>query len=73
MRKTWLVCALISFAVAGLVWSFTAGWAGKLVFLPDMALLTSGEWLGWIFVVALMYGPLAFAGWMILKAYRNDS
>ena len=73
MRITWLICALISFAVAGLVWSFIAGWAGAMVFLPDIALLTSGEWLGWVFVVALMYGPLAFVGWMIIKAYRSDS
>ena len=41
-------------------------------FLPDLTLLTSGEWLDWVVVVALMYGPLAFAGWMIAKAYRND-
>lgn len=73
MRITWLVLALLSFAVAALVWSFAAGWAGRLVFLPDTARLTSGEWLSWLFIVALMYGPLVFAGWMIIKACRNDS
>ena len=73
MRTTWLVFALISLVAAAIIWAFAAGWAGKMVFLPDLALLRSGEWFSWVFAAALMYGPLAFAGMMIAKAIRSDS
>lgn len=72
MRATYLIYALISLIAAAVIWVFVAGWAGKIVFLPDASLLASGEWLSWAFFVALMYAPIAVAGWMILLAQRND-
>ena len=73
MRKMWLLFALMSLVAAAIIWAFAAAWVGKVVFLPDVAMLRSGEWFGWVFVVTLMYGPLALAGWMIVKAVQNDS
>ena len=72
MRATYLIYALISLIATAVIWAFFAGWAGGVAFLPDVALLTSGEWLSWAFVVALMYGPIAYAGWMMLLAIRSN-
>lgn len=72
MRAIWLIFALIALLASALVWTFIAGWAGRLVFLPDLELLRSGEWLSWACAVILMYGPLGFAGWMLAKAYKKD-
>ncbi|WP_374420429.1 hypothetical protein [Novosphingobium arvoryzae] len=72
MRATYLIYALISLIATAVIWASSAGWAGGVVFLPDVELLTSGEWLSWAFIVALMYGPIAFAGWMMLLAIRSD-
>lgn len=72
MRAIYLIYTLISLIATAVIWAFCAGWAGGLVFFPDVALLTSGEWLSWVFAVALMYGPIALAGWTMFLAIRND-
>lgn len=72
MRATYLIYALTALIAAAVIWAFIAAWAGQMVFLPDVALLTSGEWLSWVFAVAMMYGPIAFAAWMMTLALRSD-
>jgi hypothetical protein len=71
MRSTWLTYAAIGSVVAAIIWLFIAGWAGRIVFTPKFGLLHSSEWLSWVIAMALMYGPLVFVGWMLVKAYRD--
>ena len=73
MRAIWLVFCAISLAAAAAVWMFAAGWAGRVVFVPDLNLLASGEWLGWTFVFALMWGPVATAAWFGWRAINEKS
>jgi hypothetical protein len=73
MRAIYLSFAVLSLAAAALVWAFIAGWAGRVVFAPDMALLASGEWLSWLAFMALMYGPIATAGWLLFLAWHKSS
>ncbi|VXC89600.1 conserved hypothetical protein [Sphingomonas sp. AX6] len=72
MRIMWIAAALISLVGTVIVWGFVAGWAGRIVAYPDLELLRSGEWLSWIVGALLMYGPLFFTGWMLMKAFRDD-
>jgi hypothetical protein len=71
MKVLWVVFATISFAAAA-VWLFAAGWAGRVPWLPDMQLLHSGEWLLWLAMFILLYGPIAFGAWALLKAIRAE-
>jgi hypothetical protein len=72
MRAIYLSFAVLSLAAAALIWAFVAGWAGRVVFAPDMELLASGEWLTWLAFMALMYGPIAIAGWLLFMAWRKS-
>ena len=72
MRAIYLCFAVISLAAAALVWTFIAGWAGRVVFAPDMELLATGQLLSWLAFMALMYGPIAIAGWLLLLAWRKS-
>ena len=73
MRTTYLSLAILSLVATVLVWAFLAGWAGRVVFAPDMALLATGEWLSWLAFMALMYGPIAFAACLLFPAWRRSS
>jgi hypothetical protein len=72
MRAIYLSFAVVSLAVTALIWAFIAGWAGRVVFAPDMELLASGESLTWVAFMALMYGPIAFSGWLLFLAWRKS-
>ena len=73
MRAIYLSLAILSLAATALIWAFIAGWAGKVVFAPDMELLASGEALSWLAFMALMYGPIAFAACLLFLAWRRSS
>lgn len=72
MRAIYLSFAVISLAATALIWAFSAGWAGKVVFAPDMELLASGEALSWLAFMVLMYGPIATSGWLLFIAWRKS-
>lgn len=72
MRAIYLSFAILSLAATALVWAFLAGWAGQVVFAPDMELLASGKWLSWLAFMALMYGPIAFAVCLLFLAWRKS-
>jgi hypothetical protein len=72
MRTTYLSLAILLLAATALVWAFLAGWAGRVVFAPDMELLATGEWLSWLAFMALMYGPIAFAACLVFLALRKS-
>lgn len=72
MRPIYLSLAILSLAATTLVWAFLAGWAGRVVFAPDMELLASGEWLCWLAFMALMYLPIAFAACLLILAWRKS-
>jgi hypothetical protein len=59
-----------SIALTVLIWLFIAGWAGRLVFAPDMELLHGPQWPIWFVGLAVMYGPVIFAGWAVFKLNR---
>jgi hypothetical protein len=72
MRAIYLSFAVLSLATAALVWALIAGWAGRVAFAPDMELLASGEALSWLAFIVLMYGPIAFSGWLLFMAWRKS-
>ncbi|WP_430387417.1 hypothetical protein [Blastomonas fulva] len=72
MRAIYLGFAVLSLAAAALVWTFIAGWAGRVVFAPDTELLASGEALTWLAFMVLMYGPIATAGWLLFMAWQKS-
>ena len=72
MRASYLSLAILSLTATALVWTFIAGWAGRVVFAPDMELLATGQSLSWLAFMALMYGPIAFAGCLLFLAWRRS-
>lgn len=72
MRAIYLSLAILSLTATALVWTFIAGWAGRVVFAPDMELLATGQSLSWLAFMALMYGPIAFAGCLLFLAWRRS-
>jgi hypothetical protein len=72
MHTTYLSLAILSLVATALVWAFLAGWAGRVVFAPDMELLASGEWPSWLAFMALMYLPIAFAACLLILAWRKS-
>lgn len=72
MRVIWAVFGSIAAAATAAIWLFAAGWAGGIPWLPDMQLLATGEWLLWIAMFLLLYGPPAFGAWCLAKAVRAE-
>lgn len=72
VRTIYISLAVLSLAAAALVWAFLAGWAGRVVFTPDMELLATGETLSWLAFMALMYLPIAFAACLLFLAWRKS-
>jgi hypothetical protein len=73
MRTIWIVFCIFSLAAAAAVWMFAAGWAGRVALLPDMELLSSGEWLVWLMGFAIMWGPVAAAVWFGWRAIKEKN
>ncbi len=72
MRIIWLTFSVISLAAATVIWLFAAGWAGQVVFYPDLSLISSGDWALWIAVTLLMYAPVALGIVLAIKAMKAE-
>ena len=72
MRAIYFCLAILSLATTALVSAFLAGWAGHVVFAPDMELLSTGQSPSWFAFMALMYGPIAFATCLLFLAWRKS-
>lgn len=72
MKVIWAGFATVALLATGVIWLFAAGWAGAVPWLPDIKLLTTREWLGWIAIFLLLYGPPAVSLWCLVKAVRAE-
>lgn len=73
MKAIWFTFVAIALVATASIWMFVAGWSGgRILFpLPDLELLQSGEWMGWVIALFVCYGPLVFAIYAVAKGIRE--